>query len=135
MAQRGTTAKIDLVELEKLCVLQCTDEELAAWFNVTTRTIERRRKKKSFAEVMARGKAKGRICVRGMQMKLLENGNATIGVWLGKNILGQTDEVHHQIDARSVSVCVMVPGSSPSPSEALKQIDDENTIDVKALGR
>jgi hypothetical protein len=135
MAQRGTTAKIDLVELEKLCVLQCTDEELAAWFNVTTRTIERRRKKKSFAEVMARGRAKGRISVRRMQMKLLENGNATIGVWLGKNILGQTDEVHHQIDARSVSVCVMVPGSSPSPSEALKQIDDENTIDVKALGR
>jgi hypothetical protein len=135
MAQRGTTAKIDLVELEKLCVLQCTDEELAAWFNVTTRTIERRRKKKSFAEVMARGRAKGRISVRRMQMKLLENGNATMGVWLGKNILGQTDEVHHQIDARSVSVCVMVPGSSPSPSEALKQIDDENTIDVKALGR
>ena len=135
MARRGTTAKIDLVELEKLCVLQCTDEELAAWFNVTTRTIERRRKKKSFAEVMARGKAKGRISVRRMQMKLLENGNATMGVWLGKNILGQTDEVHHQIDARSVSVCVMVPGSSPSPSEALKQIDDENTIDVKALGR
>jgi hypothetical protein len=135
MAQRGTTAKIDLVELEKLYVLQCTDEELAAWFNVTTRTIERRRKKKSFAEVITRGKAKGRISVRRMQMKLLENGNATIGVWLGKNILGQTDEVHHQIDARSVSVCVMVPGSSPSPSEALKQIDDENTIDVKALGR
>jgi len=68
-------------------------------------------------------------------VKLLENGNATIGVWLGKNILGQTEEVHHQIDARSVSVCVMVSGSSPLPSEALKQIDDENTIDVKALGR
>jgi hypothetical protein len=135
MAQRGTTARIDLVELEKLCALQCTDEELACWFGVTTRTIERKRKRKSFAEVMARGKAKGRISVRRQQMKLLEAGNATMGVWLGKNILGQTDEVHHQIDARSVSVCVMVPGSSPSPSEALKQIDDENTIDVKALGR
>ena len=133
MAQRGTTAKIDLVELEKLCALQCTDEELACWFGVTTRTIERKRKRKSFAEVMARGKAKGRISVRRQQMKLLEAGNATMGVWLGKNILGQTDEVHHQIDARSVSVCVMVPGSQPS--EALKQIDDENTIDVKALGR
>jgi hypothetical protein len=133
MAQRGTTAKIDLVELEKLCALQCTDEELACWFGVTTRTIERKRKRKSFAEVMARGKAKGRISVRRQQMKLLEAGNATMGVWLGKNILGQTDEVHHQIDARSVSVCVMVPGSPPS--EALEQIDDENTIDVKALGR
>jgi hypothetical protein len=65
------------------------------------------------------------------ERRLLENGNATMDVWLGKNILGQTDEVHHQIDARSVSVCVMVPGSSPSPSETLKQIDDENTIDVK----
>ena len=72
MAQRGTTAKIDLAELEKLCGLQCTDEELAAWFNVTTRTIERKRKNAKFAEVMNRGKAKGRISVRRQQMKLLE---------------------------------------------------------------
>jgi len=133
MAQRGITAGIDLVELEKLCLLQCTDAEIAAWFGVTERTISRRRKIKKFADVMERGKMKGKISVRRMQMKLLENGNATMGVWLGKNILGQTDEVHHQIDARSVSVCVMVPGSPPS--EALEQIGDENTIDVKALGR
>ena len=128
MAQRGTTAKIDLVELEKLCALQCTDEELAAWFNVTTRTIERRRKKKAFAEVMARGKAKGRISVRRMQMKLLENGNATMGVWLGKNILGQTDEVYHQFDNRFVSI--VIPPIRMTPPE----ITDENTLDVKALG-
>jgi hypothetical protein len=83
MAQRGTTAKIDLAELERLCAMQCTDEELAAWFGVTTKTIERRRKKKAFAEVMNRGKAKGRISVRRAQLKLLEAGNATMGVWLG----------------------------------------------------
>ena len=93
MARRGTTAKIDLMELEKLSSLQCTDEEIAAWFGVATRTIERRRKVKKFADVMARGKAKGRISVRRMQMKLLEQGNATMGVWLGKQILGQRDEV------------------------------------------
>src|SRR4030081_2324648 len=97
MAKRGTTAKIDLVELEKLCVLQCTDEELAAWFNVTTRTIERRRKKKSFAEVMDRGKAKGRISVRRAQLKLLEAGNATMGVWLGQPLLGQVVEIRHDV--------------------------------------
>src|ERR1700730_9340101 len=131
MAQRGTIDGIDLIALEKLCGLQCTDEEIASWFGVTTRTIERRRKNKKFAEVMQRGKAKGRISVRRMQMKLLENGNATMGVWLGKNILGQTDEIHHQIDGRAVSVCVMVPGYRPP--EPL-QIDDENTIDVTAVG-
>src|SRR6476619_2123536 len=102
MAMRGTTAKIDLAELEKLCSLQCTDEELAAWFNVTTRTIERKRKKKAFAEVMDRGKAKGRISVRRMQMKLLEQGNATMGVWLGKNILGQVDQVAVAPDATMI---------------------------------
>ena len=83
--------KIDLVELEKLCSLQCTDEELSAWFGVSVRTIETRRKDPQFAEVMNRGRAKGRISVRRMQMKTLESGNATMGIWLGKQLLGQRD--------------------------------------------
>jgi hypothetical protein len=82
---------IDLVELEKLCSLQCTDEEIAAWFDVSTRTIESRRKQPQFAAVMNRGRAKGRISVRRAQMKLLESGNGTMGVWLGKQLLGQRD--------------------------------------------
>jgi hypothetical protein len=32
------------------------------------------------------GKAKGRISVRRAQMKLLEAGNGTMGVWLGKQL-------------------------------------------------
>ena len=83
--------EIDLVELQKLCSLQCTNEEIAAWFNCSVRTIENYSKKQEFAEVMARGKAKGRISVRRAQMKLLESGNATMGVWLGKQLLGQRD--------------------------------------------
>ena len=43
MAERGTRADIDLSELERLCAIQCTDEEIGAWFGVSTRTIERRR--------------------------------------------------------------------------------------------
>src|SRR6185436_19963431 len=109
MAKRGTTAKIDLVELERLSSMQCTDEEIAAWFKVTTRTIERRRKNRAFAEVMDRGKAKGRISVRRMQMKLLEQGNATMGVWLGKNILGQVDEVRHEFSGSLTYLSVVLP--------------------------
>jgi hypothetical protein len=82
---------IDLVELEKLSSLQCTDEKVAAWFGVCT--IESRRKQPQFAEVMDRGTAKGRISVRRAQMKLLESGNGTIGVWLGKQLLGQRDVI------------------------------------------
>src|SRR5271168_4687540 len=111
MAQRGTTAEIDLAELERLSAMQCTDEEIAAWFGVTTRTIERRRKVKKFAAVMDRGKAKGRISVRRQQMKLLESGNATMGVWLGKQILGQTDEVQFHGNFNHI-VSVSMPGGS-----------------------
>ena len=85
--------RIDLGELEKLCALQCTDEEIAAWFGVSAKTIANRRKQPKFAEVMERGRAKGRVSVRRAQMKLLEAGNATMGVWIGKQVLGQRDVI------------------------------------------
>jgi len=93
-ARRGAGRKpvtIDLIELEKLCSVNCTDEEIAAWFSVSIRTIENRRKQPKFAEVMDRGRAKGRISVRRAQMKLLEAGNGTMGIWLGKQLLAQRD--------------------------------------------
>src|ERR1700693_5471686 len=104
MAQRGTTAKIDMAELERLSAMQCTDEEIAAWFKVTTRTIERRRKVKRFADVIDRGRAKGGIYVRRQQLSLLEAENATMAVWRGKQILGQTDEIRHDISGAFISV-------------------------------
>jgi hypothetical protein len=85
--------QIDLEQLEKLCALQCTDVEIAAWFQVSLRTIEKRRRLPKFADAMQRGRAKGRISVRRHQMKLLESGNATMAVWLGKQLLGQRDVI------------------------------------------
>ena len=116
MAERGTRADIDLTELERLCAIQCTDGEIAAWFGVSTRTIERRRLEPEFAEVMERGKAKGRISIRRLQMKLLEEGNATMGVWLGKQILGQVDQVAIQA---GVHIAVLVPGASEPTVETI----------------
>jgi len=84
-------AKIDLLELEKLCSLQCSDDEIAAWFGVSIRTIRNRRSEPEFFDVMRRGKARGRVNVRRAQMKLLDGGNPTIAVWLGKILLGQRD--------------------------------------------
>jgi hypothetical protein len=82
---------IDLFQLEKLCSIQCTDEDLAGIFGVTTRTIENKRKKPEYAEAMTRGRAKGRLSVRREQFKLLERGNPSMAIWLGKQYLGQRD--------------------------------------------
>ena len=85
--------QIDLVELEKLCSLHCTDEDIAAFFGVSVRTIETRRKKLEFKEAMNRGRAKGRISLRRSQMKLVEKGSAPMAIWLGKQWLHQRDVI------------------------------------------
>ena len=83
------SAPIDVVELEKLCSLQCSDEELAAWFGVSVRTIQGRRAQPEFGDVMRRGKARGKVSVRRAQMRLVEAGNVPMIIWLGKHLLGQ----------------------------------------------
>jgi hypothetical protein len=88
--------KIDLLELEKLCSLFCTHQELADWFGVSVRTIETRQKRPEFAAAMQRGRSKGSISVRRAQMKMLESGNSTMGVWLGKQMLGQREVVTNE---------------------------------------
>jgi hypothetical protein len=99
-ARRGAGRKpvhIDVIELEKLCSLQCTDEEIAAFFGVSTRTIESRRKQRGIAEVMARGRAKGRISIRRQQMKLAEAGNPALAIYLGKALLGQREVIPSEL--------------------------------------
>jgi hypothetical protein len=129
MAQRGLLVGIDLAELEKLCMMQCTNEEIGAWFGVSSKTIERRRKNQKFAEVMDRGRAKGRVSVRRMQIKLLEQGNATMGVWLGKQILGQTD---HFSDGMGQTIYIVTPqiGLSGAPGIAQRLEPEPLVIDV-----
>ena len=123
---------IDFVELEKLCTLQCTHQEIAAWFNISVRTIDTRRKQSQFYEAMERGKAIGRISVRRAQMRLLEAGNATMGVWLGKQLLGQRDIVtnEHTGSAGGPIQLAVKPDLSQLSDEELQQL---RSIAAKAL--
>jgi len=88
---------IDLVELEKLCALQCTDQEIAGFVGVNIRTIERRRKKATFAATMERGRAKGRVSLRRSLWALAAKGNAAASIFLAKNLLGYKDSTSHEL--------------------------------------
>jgi hypothetical protein len=124
MARRGTAASINLGDLEKLASMQCTDEEIAAWFGVSTRTIERRRKSRVFADVIERGKAKGRISLRRSQLKILDQGSAVMGIFLGKNYLNQADSMDGSGGGTNVLI-VLPNGIAPKPGE-----DDGMVIDA-----
>ncbi len=89
-------SEIDLDELEKLCAMQCTDQEIASILGVSTRTIERRRKVQSFREAMERGKAKGRVSVRRNLFRLATGGNLGANIFLAKNLLGYKDVVSNE---------------------------------------
>ena len=87
---------IDLALLEKVCTLQCTDVELAGFFDVNVRTIERHKKKPAFAATMERGRAKGRISVRRSLFEQAAKGNAQSTIFLAKNLLGFKDYVSNE---------------------------------------
>ncbi len=85
---------INLVELDKLCALQCSEAEIAGWFNVSVDTIERRVLEKTgmgFAEYFKQKRGQGKIPIRRKQMQLALGGNVTMLIWLGKQYLEQKD--------------------------------------------
>lgn len=94
-AKRGRgrpAAQFDLQQMENLGQLHATQAEIATWFGVEQTTLEKRLQKDAkLREAYERGKAKGRITLRRMQIKAAEEGNPTMLIWLGKQLLGQRD--------------------------------------------
>lgn len=92
-----------LEELEKLYAIQCTDAEVAAFFGVSEDTIQRRKKDdESFLARYTKGKEEGKRSLRRLQWKSAEKGSIPMQIFLGKNILGQSDrqDIKHDIDER-----------------------------------
>lgn len=119
--------KIDLAELEKLCSMQCTDEEVAAFLGVSVRTIERRRKSPAFQEVMELAKAKGRVSVRRNLFKLAAAGNIAAVIFLAKNLLGYKDIVANEMSG---------PNGGPitlGPAPEMEQLTDDELKQLAIL--
>lgn len=85
--------EFSLEQLEALCRLNCTHEEIAAYFNVSLKTVQNRYKEdEEFRRAVDTGKAQGKLSLRRKQIELVDNGNASMAIWLGKNLLDQTDK-------------------------------------------
>lgn len=93
--------KIDKEEFEKLCAIQCTEEEIAGWYKCSVDTIERfceKTYKMSFAEVYKRLSATGKMSLRRTQFRIAET-NPTMAIWLGKQYLGQKERTDVDLTA------------------------------------
>lgn len=126
--KRGKVArpkeKIDTAEVEKLYGMQCTDEEVAAWFDVSARTIERRKDNKQFQQAMERGKAKGRVSLRRILFRLANAGNIAAAIFLAKNVLGYRDVIANEHSG---------PGGGPIAINAKPDFSDFSYEELQQL--
>lgn len=73
-------------EVEDLAAIGCNNKEIAAWFGIDDSTLAY-----NFKQELEKGRANLKQSLRRAQLKLALTGNAVMLIWLGKNILGQTD--------------------------------------------
>ncbi len=76
--------------------IQCTQEEICGIYGVTDKTLNealKRRGEPGFSEFYKKHQDEGRASLRRAQWKAAQDGNPTMLVWLGKQMLGQRDKV------------------------------------------
>ena len=91
--------KISAEQVAKMSAIGCSITEIAEVLGVARVTISRR-----FQKEIEKGKAEGRAKLRHLQWQAASDGNITMMIWLGKQLLGQTDkqESSVRIDPPSV---------------------------------
>lgn len=98
MGARGPEpVQLNREEFLKLVSMQCTQEEIASWFNISVDTLDRwclREMGEKLAEFWDKRKFTGKVRVRKAQFAIMEaggSGAATMAIFLGKALLGQRD--------------------------------------------
>jgi hypothetical protein len=77
---------IDPKEVEKLASIGMKNSEIAEYLDIDDSTLGY-----NFKQELIKGRHNLKVSLRKAQISLALSGNATMLVWLGKNILGQSD--------------------------------------------
>ena len=83
---RPTKYNITGEEVQKLSKFGMTNVEIADFFGCDESLI-----RKSYSEYLTKGRAEMKLRLRQLQWKSAEKLNAVMLIWLGKQILGQSD--------------------------------------------
>jgi len=86
----------EFASIDYMAVIHCTGEEIAGVMGVDYDTLNRIMKDKygmTIAEYLKTKGASGNMSLRRAQWKSAEAGNVSMQIWLGKQWLGQSDNV------------------------------------------
>ncbi len=85
--------EINAKGVEQLAGYGCTNAEIAAFYDCTESTIRKR-----FSDIVTKGRELGKTRLRKKQITVALQGNVSMLIWLGKNMLDQKDQIAEKID-------------------------------------
>ncbi len=101
MAKMGRPKKeVDFETIDKLCALQCLEQEIADFLGLSVDTIYRACLKNfgiTFAEYFKQKRGHGKVALRRAQWQTAQAGNPALLIWLGKQYLDQKDKSTHEL--------------------------------------
>ena len=78
---------IETDKIEQLASFGCTNREIASFFDCSQTTLTR-----NYGDFLTKGREKGKIRLRQLQWRAAERGNTSMLIWLGKQVLGQSEK-------------------------------------------
>ena len=89
--------KIDLPgnKVETLAEYGLSNTDIANFFGVNETTI-----RVNFSEFLTKGRAKQKYKLRKKQFEVAMDGNVTMLIWLGKQMLGQSEKLENKTEKR-----------------------------------
>lgn len=98
--------------IEILSEMMCPVVEIAAYVGCSVDTLDRR-----YAELMAKGRDKGRTKLRRFQWEAASKGNVVMLIWLGKQYLGQKDnEVKLDTPQKTITLKYCIEDKKQEPN-------------------
>lgn len=77
--------------IEKLYSIMCTDDEVSGMMGVDIETLKAEHNIERFSYARKKGQSQAKTSVRKAQFKSALNGNISMQIWLGKQVLGQRE--------------------------------------------
>jgi hypothetical protein len=92
MAGKKKARTLDYELAHKLARMSCTNEEISACLNVSASYFyDLLKRDPELSDMIQKGRAEGRASLRRVQWQKALEGNVTMLIWLGKQLLGQHD--------------------------------------------
>lgn len=117
--------------IEQLASFMCTEEEIASFLGVTVEVLKNKSNEQSFLECIKNGRKKGKAGLRMNQFRLSKT-NAAMAIWLGKQYLGQKDNVEDDNDVEKKSATTQAEHLSAALEDRI--IEDFNDTESEQNG-